>query len=137
MKLIYFQAFTGAPVAKGRPKFTRQGRAYTPAKTREYEEWGKALAKSQWRQLPYDGPVHAEIMVYLIPPKSWSRKKRAAAVSGEVLPVSRPDLDNYCKAALDILNEVVIKDDSCVISVLTAKRYSNSPRLSIKLYSIA
>lgn len=137
MSLIYEQAFLGDPVAKGRPRFTRQGRAYTPAKTREYESYGKALAKTKWQQQPYDGPVHAEIMVYLAPPKSWSRKKRLAALNGEVLPTTRPDLDNYCKAALDILNEVVVKDDSCVISVLTAKLYSNSPRVAIKLYTLA
>ena len=27
----------GEPVGKGRPRFTRQGRAYTPAKTAKYE----------------------------------------------------------------------------------------------------
>ena len=137
MELIYKQAFSGAPVPKGRPKFTRQGRAYTPAKTREYETFGKLLAKTKWKAKPFEGPVHADIMVYLLPPKSWSRKKRVAAINGDILPISRPDLDNYCKAALDILNEIVIKDDSCVISLLSAKRYSNKPRMSIRLYSLA
>ena len=137
MKLIYFQAFNGDPVPKGRPKFTRQGRAYTPAKTREYETFGKLLAKTKWQAKPFEGPVHADIMVYLLPPKSWSRKKRVAAINGDILPICRPDLDNYCKAALDILNEIVIKDDSCVTSLLSAKRYSNKPRMSIKLYSLA
>ena len=36
MKRIDFW-FQGEPVGKGRPRFTRQGRAYTPKKTRDYE----------------------------------------------------------------------------------------------------
>ena len=136
MGMIFSMCIDGQPVAKGRPRYTRQGRAYTPAKTREYESYGKALAKSKWQQEPYSGPVHAEITAYLPTPKSWSKKKRAEALAGTHMPTTRPDLDNYCKAALDVLNEVVITDDSCVISVLMAKRYSNNPRLSIALYSV-
>ena len=40
-------AFTvkGPGVPKGRPRFTRQGRAYTPKATEDFEKWVRANAK--------------------------------------------------------------------------------------------
>src|SRR4029077_16836612 len=59
----------GPPTAKGRPRVTRRGITYTPAKTRRYEAHGRLAA-----QLAMDGkspltvPVRAEITVALLPP---------------------------------------------------------------------
>ena len=64
-------------------------------------------------------------------PKSWSGKRRAAALSGELRPTTRPDVDNYVKAALDAINEIVVRDDSLVVELTAAKRYATSPRLTI------
>ena len=52
----------GEPVAKGRPRMTRKGFAYTPAATRKFEAHGRLAA-----QLAMDGrppiavPVRAEV----------------------------------------------------------------------------
>jgi Holliday junction resolvase RusA-like endonuclease len=64
-------------------------------------------------------------------PASWSKKKRAGAIDGSVLPVSRPDLDNYVKAALDGMNEVVFSDDSQIVHLIAIKSYDENPRLVI------
>src|SRR5215471_18312645 len=46
-------------------------------------------------------PCRAEIMIDLPVPQSWSTKRRDAALCGDIRPTSRPDADNYIKAALD------------------------------------
>jgi Holliday junction resolvase RusA-like endonuclease len=115
----------GEPVAKGRPRMTRKGFVYTPAATRKYEAHGRLAA-----QMAMDGrppiavPVRAEIAIDLPAPSSWSGKRREAALRGEVRPTTRPDTDNYVKAALDAVNEIVIADDSLVVDLVVSKKYA-------------
>src|SRR5262249_43732765 len=59
--------------------------------------------------------ARAEITVDLPVPASWSGRRRDAALRGEVRPTSRPDTDNYIKAALDAINAIVVADDSLVV----------------------
>ena len=47
------------------------------------------------------------------------------------MPGSRPDLDNFIKAALDGCNEIVFRDDSLVVTIMASKRYSDKPALTI------
>jgi Holliday junction resolvase RusA-like endonuclease len=124
----------GPPTAKGRPRMTRRGSAYTPAKTRKFEAHGRLAA-----QMAMDGrppiavPVRAEISVDLPVPTSWSNKRRNAALRGEIRPTSRPDTDNYVKAALDAINAIVVTDDSLVVELAAEKRYAPVPCLTITI----
>jgi Holliday junction resolvase RusA-like endonuclease len=124
----------GEPTAKGRPRMTRRGFAYTPAKTRKYEAHGRLAA-----QLAMDGrppitvPVRAEITIDLPVPASWSIKRQEAALRGEIGPTSRPDTDNYVKAGLDAINEIVVTDDSLVVALAAEKRYARIPKLTITI----
>ena len=136
--MIFFLKIEGEPVPKGRPRFTRQGRAYTPAKTANYEKDGKLLAKMKWSRQPLiDRPIACEVSARLPIPQSWTKKKKEAAKSGELRHTSRPDLDNYMKIALDILNETVITDDSIIVSLSGEKKYSEEPCLVIKLLEVS
>src|SRR5215470_12363418 len=122
----------GEPVAKGRPRTTRKGFAYTPAATRKFEAHGRLAA-----QLAMDGrppiavPVRAEIVIDLPVPASWSGKRRDAALRGDIRPTSRPDVDNYVKAALDAINAIVVSDDSLIVDLVAIKRYAAVPALTI------
>ena len=69
-------------------------------------------------------------------PASWSQKKRASVVTGDVLPISRPDLDNYVKSGLDSINEIVIRDDCQIVEVRARKRYSNVPKLVMTIFPL-
>lgn len=129
----------GSPIAKGRARITTVGgfaRAYTPAKTRTYEATVRHYAKADMaykRIGVIHGPIKVEVKAFIEIPASWSKKKRAGAIDGSVLPVSRPDLDNYVKAALDGMNEVVFNDDSQIVHLIATKIYSDDPRLEISV----
>lgn len=128
----------GKPVAKGRHRIGRlaNGRpmAFTPAKTRSYEDVLRLAAGVEMiGRSPLTGPVEVCVGAILPVPKSFSKKKTAAALSGELLPVTKPDVDNYAKAALDALNTIVFGDDSQVVQLISVKRYGTKPRLEINV----
>jgi Holliday junction resolvase RusA-like endonuclease len=64
-------------------------------------------------------------------PASWSNKKRAKALAGEVMPTGKPDLDNLEKAILDGMNKIVFRDDAVVCDVIKRKRYAETPRVQV------
>lgn len=127
----------GPPVAKGRPKLSARGgfaRAYTPAKTRHYEDRIRCEASdAMGDRAPLDEAVSVVVTAYVAPPKSLSKANRASALDGSLKPVTRPDLDNYAKAALDGLNAIVFRDDSLVTDLIVRKRFSERPRLTITI----
>src|SRR5262245_33848066 len=125
-------AIGGPPTAKGRPRMTRRGIAYTPSRTRKYEAHGRLAAQlAMDGKSPINMPVRAEIVIDLPVPASWSGKRRDAALRGEVRPTTRPDADNYVKAALDAINAIAIADDSLVVELVVSKRYASIPQLTI------
>ena len=111
----------GLPVGKGRPRVTRFG-AYTPEKTRAYEE-----------KVPEGAAVMAEIIAWFPIPKGTPKGRRDALEGAYHL--KRPDCDNIAKAVLDSLNGYAYKDDSAV-QLRIEKRYTNgAPRVSVRLHS--
>jgi Holliday junction resolvase RusA-like endonuclease len=122
----------GPPTAKGRPRMTRRGITYTPAKTRQYEAHGRLAAQEAMNgRPPISAPVRIEISVDLPVPTSWSMKRRDAALRGDIRPTTRPDTDNYVKSALDAVNAIVIVDDSLVVELTAIKQYALVPQLTI------
>jgi Holliday junction resolvase RusA-like endonuclease len=125
----------GAPVAKGRPRFTTQRgfvRSYTPAKTQAYEDLIRCEAiDAMGGRRPFNEPVSVAVTAYVPMPKSMPKKRRLDAMDGALKPVTRPDVDNYAKAALDGCNAIIYRDDSLVTSLIVRKRYSAQPRLVI------
>lgn len=122
----------GVPQGKGRPRFVRAtGHAFTPAKTRSYESMlqGAALDVMGGRK-PLDGPVRVSVEAYFPVPASWPKSRRAAALSGERRPTTKPDADNLLKV-LDSMNEVVFRDDKQIVTAQIDKHYSDRPRLVV------
>lgn len=120
----------GPPGAKGRPRFTRSGRAYTPAKTLKYEGYLKSLmAEAMQDKPPLTGPVRVDLRFHMPEPKSMPKRDQ-----GRHLPhVKRPDLDNLVKSVLDAANGVLVLDDSSVYAMTAAKQYSATPGVEIRL----
>lgn len=117
----------GVPVGKGRPKFARRGNfvsTYTPEKTASYENLVKVKAEEAMvgRTL-IEGAVMVVMHLFVTPPASWSNKKQAQALAGEIYPTTKPDIDNVEKSIFDAINEIVWKDDKQVVDVIKCKRY--------------
>lgn len=130
----------GLPQGKGRPRLRivkgKGGQhfasAYTPAKTRTYEGIiATAGAAAMNGAAPMTGPLTLEFIAVLPVPQSWPNWKREAALRGEVLPTTKPDIDNLEKALLDGFNEIVWKDDVQVVRVVKDKRYGEVPGITV------
>lgn len=135
MRLLEF-TIPGEPVAKGRPRMTRQGRAYTPQKTVNYETLIKeCFAVAYPDHQPLTGPLGLKIDAHFTIPASWSQKKQLAAQNYAILPTKRPDVDNLIKC-MDALNGIAWRDDSQIVSVLANKFYSTRPRLEIEITEV-
>jgi Holliday junction resolvase RusA-like endonuclease len=134
----------GVPVAKerARVRVVKSGdrsfaSAYTPSKTRKYEDVLRLAAGNSMADLaPLDGPLKVRIIALLPIPKSLSKAKQAQAIAGTIRPVSRPDVDNYAKSALDGLNTIVWRDDAQVVDLMVSKFYSDKPGLVIEVSQI-
>lgn len=114
----------GKPHGKGRPRATSTGRMYTPQATRDAEGFIRhQAAQAMTGQAVLRGAVQAWVEIEVEPPASFSKKKRVAALAGEVFPTVAPDLDNIAKAILDACNGVVYLDDKQVVSLNVMKRY--------------
>jgi Holliday junction resolvase RusA-like endonuclease len=111
---------------KQRPRFGR-GRTYTPEATVNAEAHMKACAIEQVGQPCLGGPLALSMAISVMVPDSWSKKKRAAALAGEIRPTGKPDADNALKMAADALNGVVWRDDAQLVDVNVSKRYGEKP----------
>ncbi len=122
----------GEPKGKGRPRFLKTGRTYTPAATVEYERRIATRAAEAMPCPPTALPVSVRVDVFNGIPKSWTKARRQRAQEGLEIP-GKPDLDNVAKAVLDALNAVVYADDVQVTRLLVTKQYSLEPRLVVNV----
>lgn len=132
-------AFTvnGAAVPKQRPRISGR-RAYTPKRTKDYEERVLEEFRSSYRgffpAFGKDVPVRICISIYQEIPKSWSKKKRLQAELGEIVPLSRNgDVDNIAKSILDALNGFAYEDDCQVTTLIVTKQYGAKPCAEVRL----
>lgn len=130
----------GKPVAKGRARVSVRGghpRLYTPEKTQRYEDAVRiAAAVAMGDRMPLDEPVALSVTAYVQIPASLSKRKRLEAIEGRVVPGTRPDADNYAKAALDGCNAILFRDDALVTDLIVRKRYAENPRLVVTMETI-
>ncbi len=130
----------GTPVGKGRPKFARRGNfvtTYTPEKTASYENLVKIRASEamQDRQI-IEGPVKVHLWLWVTPPASWSQKKQRAALANEILPASKPDVDNVIKGIFDACNEIIWRDDKQVVELTVRKRYAETAKADVEIWAL-
>lgn len=125
----------GVPVAKGRPRMTRSGHAYTPQKTRDYEAWVRLCWLRTGQPMSLQ-PLQIRLEFYLPIPKSYSKKQREAALAGVLLPTKKPDIDNLVKVVLDGLNGLAYKDDKQIVALEAAKGYEITPLTRVTLREV-
>ncbi|MGL5507542.1 MAG: RusA family crossover junction endodeoxyribonuclease [Paraclostridium sp.] len=124
------------PTTKERPRFSRNGYAYTTNKTRDFEE------QLKWEYVKANGKnygesfIEVELVFAFTVPKSWSKKKKEEALKGNIRP-TKADIDNYIKATLDSLNAVAYTDDRYVYKVSSIKKYDLEEYIEINIKELA
>lgn len=122
----------GEPVAKARPRFTRQGRTYTPKRTHDYESEVAMMAKAAMGSSePLETPVTVCVYATFPIPQSYSKKRTEACLNGSERHIKRPDLDNCVKAITDGMNGIVYKDDSQIVNLHAKKVYGTTPMVEV------
>jgi Holliday junction resolvase RusA-like endonuclease len=79
--------------------------------------------------------VRIELLIELGVPTSWSERKRAAAISGDIWPAGKPDLDNLAKAGLDACSGILIADDAQIVELRAVKKYGE-PKLVLTVWPL-
>jgi Holliday junction resolvase RusA-like endonuclease len=107
----------GAPVGKGRPRFTvrddGQPQTHTPLQTARAEEHLRALWLAAGR--PHvSGPVAMRVNGQLS-----TLGERAQH------PVRVPDLDNVCKLIADALQRLAFASDAAIVRLVAVRRWAN------------
>lgn len=132
----------GEPKGKGRPRFSSVNgyvKTRTPEDTVNYENLVKLTYQKACNEPMYEQhvPVVMQIDAYYSIPKSASQKKAAQMSLGEIRPTKKPDIDNLCKIIMDSLNKIAYYDDSQIIWASVGKYYSLTPRVFVRMYTLA
>lgn len=134
--MIVFE-IEGKPMAKGRPRFTRKGFAYTDEKTRLYERLVKMnFLRNYPNHIPLEGYIEVNITAIFEVPKSYSKKKTKELLESHNNYDHKPDLDNIAKIILDSLNGIAFKDDSQVTILHMNKEYGVKAKVIVELKEV-
>jgi len=127
----------GIVVAQGRPRFASRGKfvtVYDPPKCKEFKSRVTAIATEYMGDNPpLEGAIKALVVVHKSPPKSWSKKKKQQALHGEILPIGKPDFDNYGKGVLDAMNGIVFIDDAQICDGRVIKQYAEEDSVTVHI----
>lgn len=151
----------GDPRGKGRPRFSTHGgfvKVYTDADTAEYEELiqvevlrliGQQALIDRTRQIKrasfiqafkdfggeplFKCPVRVEMEIRHPIRASWTKAKKAAALSGHIAPTLKPDPDNVAKIWFDAFNDCMWKDDTQVIRFSVERSFSEDPSVLVRV----
>lgn len=151
----------GEPRGKGRPRFAARGKfvtVFTDDATKAYELeiqmevaralYGQDMAERVYafRKLPanemfltlqfkprFMGPVSVEMEVRHPIRDSWNKAKKAGALSGEIAPTIKSDIDNIFKIWFDAFNGCMWIDDTQVVQVSGRKIFSDNPGVSVRV----
>lgn len=126
----------GKIVPKGRPRFTRAGHAYTPQKTRDYEQLIKAAYLSEIGNTKLNGALKVSIVANLGIPTHISKKAREELLNAQNRPTKKPDADNIAKTICDALNEVAYDDDKQIAWLSVYKQYSENESIYVTIEEI-
>lgn len=93
----------------------------------------REMLKDQYQGPVLEKAITCDYTFYMPIPKSTSKKKRALMLLGVIRPICTPDLDNLRKLYSDILQDIVIKNDSQIVDGRSAKFYGEVPQTIIQI----
>lgn len=130
----------GKPFGKQRPRVTVNGKyahAYTPEKTKTYEELIRAEYLKQCNgKFEKNIPITISIVALFEPPKSDSQKQKNKKINNVIYATKKPDWDNIAKVICDALNGIAWVDDSQIVSGTVAKYYAEESKVLVFIKEI-
>lgn len=109
---------------------------YTPQRTEDEEEVIRYVAIKAVDGAPLmTGAIRLQMCFYRRIPTSFSKRDHALALGDQLLPITKPDFDNYAKL-VDACKGVVWVDDAQITDAHIYKRYSDQPRVVIEATEI-
>lgn len=102
-------------------------------KSRAYMAVVTSFAKQAMQgRPPVDEALCVQMTEIRAVPPSWSKRKQAAALSGEIRPTSKPDLKNILAGVEDAMNGWVWRDDALVVDYAPLrKKYGPQPMVVV------
>lgn len=114
----------GELVPASRPRVTRFG-SYIAEPYKSFKVQFSKLIRDNLLHIGskfINSPLSIDITYYKSVPKSYSKEKIKEALKYGC--VKRPDLDNYYKAVLDSMDNIIYNDDSYVVELTGRKLYT-------------
>jgi len=126
----------GIPQPKGSTRaFVRGGRAFVTSDNPHVAEWARDLALAAWAARRADGVGEPSLDAIVI--EAWFYFPPPIKLPpGRVFPTVRPDIDKCARALLDALTGVLYRDDGQVVDLLARKRYSERPRVEVRVLTL-
>ena len=123
-----------ARLINGRPV----GRIYKGKGQDQAEENLCALLLPYRPEKPLEGPLNLAIYAQMPIPRSWPKKRQAAAQDGRVWPTGIPDVDNLVKHMMDCMKQVGFFIDDRQVVILSARKYygPGAPRWHVELLEL-
>ena len=120
--MTHILSFDIDPIAKGRPQFSHH--AFTPTRTRNYENAISVLAREQFQQDPFTSPIKVSMTFYMPTrfEKRWGQPHTFV-----------PDADNLAKSATDALKGIVWKDDSAIAILVIEKVWAKTGSVEVAI----
>ena len=119
------------PKATPRPRIGRNGVFYVTG-AEDNKKFFRNYLKDQITEL-ITTPCKFSCISYFPIPKSMNNIEKIIAELGFIRPISKPDWDNVAKAYCDMVQGLLLYDDSLVIEGISKKFYSVKPRIEIKI----
>lgn len=139
----YSFLFDIVPVQQQRPRARRLGNGimlYDPSKVKQFKILVGNMAREQMKRNEWqrfeNKPLMLDVTFYRPIQQSISKAEHDRRARHEVLPIVKPDCDNYVKSCLDSLNGIVWKDDALITDIRARKRYAEQPRIEIEVEGI-
>ena len=127
------------PRGQGRPRFARIGkgvRTYEQKADTAFKTVIKKALLSAYAGKPLERAIRLRMVACFKVPKSYSKKRREACLSGTERPTKKPDLDNIVKAVQDAMNGTAYGDDCQVVEFTCRKVYSEEEGLKITIEEV-
>lgn len=135
--ISYLFVFYGTPQTQPRPRFAmRKTSSPRKATPRCYDQVSakkvldRTVVMAQMHEVGLLNRLEEAIAVEMVFHMGGADKKRTAALNGQYKPTT-PDIDNLAKYYLDVMNDLVYKDDRYVTVLSCKKVYSEKKKVEI------